>query len=83
MNNKAQLGGVVYVIIIIIVSGMVLAWMSDLVNETRDDALDSAPEDAVFGRLILISLKPLLWFFFIILSLIILIATIVSGGAFT
>jgi uncharacterized membrane-anchored protein len=80
--KKAQLSGIIYVIIVIIVSGFVLAWMSDLVNTTRDDALDVAPDDAIFGRLLLVGLKPILWFFFIILSLIILVSTIL-GGAFT
>jgi len=82
MNNKAQLSGLVYVMIVIVVTGFILSWFSGLIDSNRDVALDAAPEDAVFGRLLLIGLKPILWFFFILLSMIILVATIISGGAF-
>ncbi|MEX1384425.1 hypothetical protein [Lutibacter sp.] len=82
MNTKAQLGQVVYIMIVIIVSGFILAWLSPLIDSSKETALDSAPSDSIFGRLILVGLGPIMWFMFILLSLIILVMTMVSGGAF-
>lgn len=78
--KKGQVESIVYAIIVIIVVGFILAWMSPLISTLADDAFDIAPDTSIFGKIILIALSPMAWIFYIILSIIILYFVVQGGG---
>jgi len=80
MRKKAQLEGIVYIIIVIIVVGFLLAWFSPLIKNVAEDTYSNVSEDKVFSRSVLIMLSPLSWVFYIILSLIVLYFAFQGGG---
>jgi len=80
MKKLGQLGQLVYVLIVVVLAGMILAWFSPLIDIFRDQALSTISSDAILGRMILISLKALLWLFYILLSIFAIIFAVRSGG---
>ena len=76
MNKKAQLGGIIYVLLVIVLAGFILALFQPTINEFRVERvneLDMYPDqDNLLIRILLYALNPILWIFYIILSVFVL-----------
>lgn len=70
-------------IFIVVVSGFVLSMFNDTINEVRLDRLQDTPTDAVLQRLFLYTLMPILWFVYLLLSVLAVMYTAnASQGSF-
>ena len=82
--KKAQVDGVIYVMVLIVIVGILLFIFQPTIETFRLEAiesLDDHPEQYnVFSSIFLYSLKPLIWFFYIFLSVIVLFATVNPPG---
>ena len=76
MNKKAQLGGIIYVLLVIVLAGFILAVFQPTINDfrlERVNELDMYPEqDNILIRILLYALNPILWIFYILLSVFVL-----------
>lgn len=76
MNKKAQLGGIIYVLLVIVLAGFILALFQPTINEfrlERVNELDMYPDqDNLLIRILLYALNPILWIFYILLSVFVL-----------
>ena len=76
MNKKAQLGGIIYVLLVIVLAGFILAVFQPTINDfrlERVNKLDMYPEqDNILIRILLYALNPILWIFYILLSVFVL-----------
>jgi hypothetical protein len=76
MNKKGQVSFILYLMIVVIVSGIMLFVFSPTVNEFRTALLDQYNDDFPNGKplekLILYALMPLLWIAWIIFSAVLL-----------
>ena len=68
VKMKAQLGLPMYVLIVVIVTGVILSVFSGAINDVRVVQLAATPSDQVFQKVVLYSLMPLIWIFYILLS---------------
>jgi hypothetical protein len=69
MNRKAQMGLVMYVIIAVFAAGFVLWSLTPALNDVRAAQLAQTPADSVLMTFILYMLIPMIWFFYVILSM--------------
>lgn len=76
MNKKGQLGGVLYLLALIVIAGILLATFQPTINEFRLDLInniDNYPDQAnTFSKIILYSLNPIIWIGYIFLSILML-----------
>lgn len=75
MRNRGQLGLVFYVVIVVIVSGFILATFSPAIDSVRTDQLANTANDEVFQKLILYMLMPVIWVFYFLLSTFAIVAS--------
>ena len=80
MKKQPQLGNVVFVLIVVALAGMILAWFTPLIRAFRDEALLIIDPGAVFGRLVLIGLMPIMWIAWVILSIFAINFAVQAGG---
>lgn len=84
-NKKGQAGNAVYVMVVIILTGMILAVFQPTINTFRleqIDRIDSYPDQySALMKLFMYALLPLLWIFYLFLSVLILFVTVNGGGA--
>jgi len=81
MNKKGQLGGIAYVLIILILTPFILVWLSPVISGSADVAQEKVSEDSIVGRFILLAFQPLMWIFYFILSIIVLASVIFRGAS--
>lgn len=76
MNKKGQVSFILYLLIVVIVSGVLLYVFSPTINEFRSELLDKYNDEFPNGKplekLVLYSLMPLLWIGWIIFSAVLL-----------
>jgi ABC-type multidrug transport system permease subunit len=75
-SNKAQLGGAVYLLLVIVLTGVMLAVFAPTINDfrlERINEIDNYPDQAnTFSKIFLYALMPLMWISYIILSVFVL-----------
>lgn len=79
MNKRGQLGNVAAVILIIMVTPFVLVWFSPVLEAAALTSLDK--EDGIVAQFILIAFKPILWFMYFILSVIVIGSLFIRGAS--
>jgi len=84
MNKKGQLSTVVYAIVVIILTGFLLAVFQPVVNEFRleriADASESSGQYNALQLFFLYSLIPIIWLVYIFLSLVVIFVSVNSSG---
>jgi hypothetical protein len=69
MNKKAQLGLPMYVIIAVFAGGFILSVLTPTLNEVRSAQLAATADSEVLMKLVLYMLIPIVWFFYVLLSI--------------
>ena len=82
--KKGQAGGVMYVIVVVMLTGIILAVFQPTLNNFRleqIDRIDNYPDQySALMKLAMYALIPLLWVFYLFLSVVILFVSVNQGG---
>ena len=83
-SKKGQAGGVMYVIVLVLLTGIILAVFSSTINTFRleqIERIDSFPDQySALMKLAMYALMPLIWIFYLFLSVVILYVSVNQGG---
>lgn len=75
-SNKGQLGGVIYLLLVIVLAGIILVVFSPTIDEFRVERINDIDnyenQNNTFMKIFLYALKPLMWIFYLFLSVIVL-----------
>lgn len=75
-SKAGQLGGAIYLLLVIVLTGVMLAVFSPTINEFRLERIndiDNYPDQAnTFTKIFLYALNPMIWISYILLSVIVL-----------
>ena len=80
MNKKAQAGSVLYVLLVIILTGVLLAVFQPTINDFRlqnIENIDNYPDQySALMKLFMYGLLPIMWIFYIFLSVFVLFVSV-------
>lgn len=85
-RKKAQLGGAVYLLLVIVLAGVMLSVFNSTINDfrlERINEIDNFPQQAnTFSKIFLYALMPMIWISYILLSVFVLFIGIrqLQGG---
>jgi hypothetical protein len=75
-SKKGQLGGAVYLLLVIVMAGVMLSVFNSTINEfrlERINTIDNYPDQAnTFTKIFLYALMPMIWISYILLSIFVL-----------
>ena len=84
MNNKGQVARVMAVIVVILFTGVFLNQVSPVIDDFRVDRLNEVDNhnnpNNPFMKFLWYSFMPLLWGFYVVLSVLVLYLTTVAAG---
>ena len=78
-SNKGQLGGIAYILVVIVITAFILSWFAPVISDSADTAENSVSDDSIVGNFVLIAFQPLMWVFYFILTIIVLAAVLFRG----
>jgi hypothetical protein len=82
MNKKGQVSTLLWVIFVVLVTPIILYSFNDTLTDVRDSTLESLSDNQVLEKAILIAIKPILWGFWIFLSVAVIFFTVNSSTGF-
>ena len=84
MNKKGQAGNVMSVLLIVVLTGILLAVFQPTLNDFRlqnIENIDNYPDQySALMKLFMYGLLPIMWIFYIFLSILIVFVTVNQGG---
>lgn len=84
MNKKGQAGNVMSVLLIVVLTGILLAVFQPTINDFRlqnIENIDNYPDQySALMKLFMYGLLPIMWIFYIFLSILIVFVTVNQGG---
>jgi hypothetical protein len=81
ISKKAQIGNVLYSIMFVFTVGFVLFHLQPTIDAVRLEQIANINNDQIIARMVLYGLLPIIWFMYLILSIIAVYLTIrISGG---
>ena len=84
MNKKGQAGNVMSVLLIVVLTGILLAVFQPTINDFRlqnIENIDNYPDQySALMKLFMYGLLPIMWIFYIFLSILIVFVTVNQNG---
>jgi hypothetical protein len=84
LNKKGQAGNVMSVLLIVVLTGILLAVFQPTINDFRlqnIENIDNYPDQySALMKLFMYGLLPIMWIFYIFLSILIVFVTVNQGG---